>query len=152
MESWETAEGSDRAMKTVTYERPVYYYETDRMDCVHHSNYIRWFEEARIHFMKTCGFSYEGLEAGGIVSPVLRAEAEYKTMSRFGETVEIETGVESYTGTRITFFYTVRDQAAGILRCRGRTSHCFLNEAGRPVALKKANPAYDAAVRRVLEE
>ncbi len=137
-------------METVVYERQVYYYETDRMDCVHHSNYIRWFEEARIHFMRTCGFSYEGLEAGGIVSPVLRAEAEYRTMTRFGETVLIEAGVESYTGTRITFAYAVRDKATGVLRCQGKTSHCFLNEAGRPVSLKKANPAYDAAVRRVM--
>ena len=56
-------------MKTVEYERPVYYYETDRMDCVHHSNYIRWFEEARVHLMRVCGMSQEGLEADGIVRP-----------------------------------------------------------------------------------
>ena len=29
------------------YEHKVQYYETDQMGCVHHSNYIRWFEEAR---------------------------------------------------------------------------------------------------------
>lgn len=138
-------------MEAVVYERPVHYYETDRMDCVHHSNYIRWFEEARIHLMAVCGFSYEGLEAGGIVSPVLHAEADYRTMARFGETVMIETRVESYTGTRIAFSYTVRDKASGTLRCEGRTAHCFLGPAGKPVALKKANPVYDAAVRRVLE-
>lgn len=28
--------------------RRVNYYETDQMAIVHHSNYIRWFEEARI--------------------------------------------------------------------------------------------------------
>ena len=136
-------------MKTVEYERPVYYYETDRMDCVHHSNYIRWFEEARVHLMRVCGMSLEGLEAKGIVSPVLHAEAEYKSMTRFGETVRVETGIESYTGTRIAFFYTVRDKETGALRCRGKTSHCFLSAAGRPVSLKKADPGYDLAVRRV---
>ena len=30
------------------YEHIVQYYETDQMKVVHHSNYIRWFEEARI--------------------------------------------------------------------------------------------------------
>ncbi len=134
------------------YERQVYYYETDRMDCVHHSNYIRWFEEARIHLMRERNFSYEGLEAGGIVSPVLRAEAEYKTMARFGETVLIETKVESYTGTRIGFSYTVRDKATGTVRCVGKTAHCFLGPAGRPVSLKKADPAYDKAVRACMGE
>ena len=34
------------------YIRKVQYYETDQMGFVHHSNYIRWFEEARIHFMR----------------------------------------------------------------------------------------------------
>lgn len=137
-------------MQPVIYERPVYYYETDRMDCVHHSNYIRWFEEARIHLMQVCGFPYPELEAGGIVSPVLHAEAEYKTMTRFGETVEIEISVEDYTGTRITFSYTVRDKETKALRCTGKTSHCFLSREGRPVSLKKANPAYDLAVKKVL--
>lgn len=139
-------------MTPVTYERPVYYYETDRMDCVHHSNYIRWFEEARIHLMQVRNFSYAGLEESGIVSPVLEARAQYKTMTRFGETVLIETAVESYSGVRITFTYTVRDKATGTVRCQGTTSHCFLNAAGRPVNLRKANPAYDAAVKAALEE
>ena len=138
-------------MKTAVYKREVFYYETDRMDCVHHSNYIRWFEEARIYFMQVWGFPYAALEAGGLVSPVLHAEADYKTMTRFGETVEIEVGVESYSGTRIAFHYTVRNQETGSIRCQGKTVHCFLNEAGRPVSLKKANPAYDSAVLAVME-
>lgn len=81
-------------MHTVTYPREVFYYETDRMDCVHHSNYIRWFEEARIHFMREMGFPYDQLEASGVLSPVLHAEADYRTMCRFGEQVQIETGIE----------------------------------------------------------
>ncbi len=132
------------------YRRAVYYYETDRMDCVHHSNYIRWFEEARIHLMREKGFSYEGLEAEGIISPVLRVEADYKSMCRFGDRVIIETMVESYTGTRISFSYTVRDQETGEVRCTGETRHCFLNGQGRPVALQKAAPNYDMAVRDCL--
>ena len=83
------------------YTRPVHYYETDRMDCVHHSNYIRWFEEARIHFMSENGFPYEGLEAAGIVSPVLSVEANYHAMCRFGDTVEIAVDLAAYTGTLI---------------------------------------------------
>lgn len=139
-------------MTTVTYERPVHYYETDRMGCVHHSNYIRWFEEARVHFMHQCDFSYEGLEAAGIVSPVLRVEADYKTMTRFGDTVCIDAAIESYSRSRIVFVYTVRDRDTGVVRCTGRTFHCFLNAGGRPVSLKKACPSYDEAIRRVVGE
>ncbi len=139
-------------MEPVVYERQVYYYETDRMDCVHHSNYIRWFEEARIYFMRVKGFSYESLEKAGVLSPVLRAEAEYKSMTRFGETVLIEIRLESYTGTRIAFSYTVKDKETGALRCEGKTSHCFLNRAGKPAPLKKLAPDHDRAVRACLGE
>ena len=137
-------EGSPVAM--AHYLRPVYYYETDRMGCVHHSNYIRWFEEARIHLMRERGFPYEELEGLGILSPVLTAQAEYKSMTRFGETVDIAVDVESYTGTRIAFRYEVRDRDTGALRCQGRTAHCFLGGAGHPVSLKKAAPAYHQKV------
>ena len=34
------------------YEHKVQYYETDQMGCVHHSNYIRWFEEARTAYLE----------------------------------------------------------------------------------------------------
>ena len=29
------------------YKHRVHYYETDKMGIVHHSNYVRWLEEAR---------------------------------------------------------------------------------------------------------
>ena len=112
-------------MEPVLYEHKVQYYETDKMDCVHHSNYIRWFEEARTYLMDQGGFGYAQMEALGVMSPVLKAQAEYRTMARFGDTVVIDTCAGGYTGTRIAFTYI-----------------CFLGPQGRPVSLKKACPAY----------
>ena len=37
----------ESAIKIRPYEHHAKYYETDQMGIVHHSNYIRWFEEAR---------------------------------------------------------------------------------------------------------
>lgn len=128
-------------MTPVIYSRPVFYYETDRMDCVHHSNYIRWFEEARSFLMREMDFPYEGMEAADILSPVLQVQAQYKTMARYGDTVDVEIALVEFTGTRGAFTYTVRDHATGAVRCTGRTEHCFLKE-GRPVSLKKALPEY----------
>lgn len=120
-------------MEAVFYEHVVQYYETDRMGCVHHSNYIRWFEEARTWLMAEGGFGYDRMEALGVMSPVLKAEAEYRTMARFGETVVIETRVEQYTGTRIAFSYAVRDKATGALRCQGAPSTVL--------SMRKAGPS-----------
>ena len=39
---------SEVAMKD--YIHKVHYYETDKMGVTHHSNYVRWMEEARVDF------------------------------------------------------------------------------------------------------
>ena len=72
------------------YRRKVFYYETDQMGIVHHSNYIRWFEEARIDYMEQLGLGYDKMEEQGIISPVLSVEASYLRMLHFGDSVEIE--------------------------------------------------------------
>ena len=48
------------------YERQVKYYETDKIGVVHHSNYIRWCEEARVEFMRDNDISYRHMEEEGI--------------------------------------------------------------------------------------
>ena len=122
------------------YSHMVQYYETDKMGCVHHSNYIRWFEEARTEFLRRIGLGYDSMEAAGIISPVLDAYAEYRTMTRFGATVDIDIEIESYNGIRLGIVYQVRDHVSGELRCTGKTHHCFLDREGKPVFLKKARP------------
>ena len=52
------------------YSHRVQYYETDRMGIVHHSNYVRWMEEARVDFLARIGFPYDAMEARGVISPV----------------------------------------------------------------------------------
>ena len=124
----------------VPYEHKIQYYETDQMKIVHHSNYIRWFEEARCAVLDQIGCGYDIVEARGIVSPVLGVTAEYKSMSRFGETVVIDAAVSYYNGFRFNIVYTVKDQASGVVRCTGETQHCFLNSDGKIVNLRRAAP------------
>lgn len=122
------------------YEHKIQYYETDQMKIVHHSNYIRWFEEARVFMLEAYDCGYDKLEALGIISPVLGVTAEYKSMSRFGETVQIEATVTAYNGVKFSIIYTIRDKATGEIRCIGESRHCFLNEQGKPLSLKRSHP------------
>ena len=95
-------------MQDITpWKHKVQYYETDQMKIVHHSNYIRWFEEARISILEQIGAGYDLFEEAGIVSPVLTVESEYRQMVRFGETVEIRAMVESFNGIRLVIRYEV---------------------------------------------
>ena len=53
------------------YRRKVNYYECDRMGITHHSNYIRYMEEARIELLEKLGYGFDRMEAEGISSPVV---------------------------------------------------------------------------------
>lgn len=79
------------------YRHKTQYYETDQMGIVHHSNYIRWFEEARTDFLEKLGMGYDRMEAEGIISPVLSVSCEYRTMTHFGETVAIAVALTNIT-------------------------------------------------------
>ena len=133
------------------YEHNVKYYETDQMAIVHHSNYIRWFEEARIDWLEQVGIPYPEMERRGIIIPVLGVSAEYRTMTRFGETVRIYPKLVKYNGVRMEVSYQVRNAATNELRCTGTTAHCFLNRDYHPVVLKRLAPDYDAVFRAVYE-
>lgn len=122
------------------YEHKVHYYETDQMRIVHHSNYIRWFEEARVDFLEKIGFGYARMEEEGIVSPVLGVTCEYKSMTRFGDTVQVLTKIERFTGVKLNLSYQIVDASTGELRAFGESRHCFLDSRGVPVSLKKAHP------------
>lgn len=132
------------------YKRKVHYYETDRMQVVHHSNYIRWMEEARIECLDALGVCYVDMEARGIISPVLSVECHYRSMSRFGETVRIETKLTEVTRVSYSLSYRIYDDATGELRADGTSSHCFINEKGRPISLAKKDPElYERACKAV---
>ena len=67
------------------YQHIVQYYETDKMGITHHSNYIRWMEEARIDFLSKIGWSYAKLEEEGIISPVVAVECKYMQPTTFSD-------------------------------------------------------------------
>ncbi len=134
------------------YERGVFYYETDQMKIVHHSNYIRWFEEARIDWLSQIGWDYKTIEEEGVIIPVLHAAAEYKTMTHFGDTVLIHIKLSEYTGVRMGFTYQVVDKFTGEVRCTGSSSHCLLDEEGKLIFFKKRYPEKDALLKSLLEK
>ena len=127
------------------YIHIVQYYETDKMGIVHHSNYIRWMEEARVAFLAAIGWPFEKLEALGLVSPVVAVDGKYRLVSRFPEQISIRVRVESFNGVRLCIGYEMRN-AAGEPVFEGRSEHCFLDAEGRPVRMKKTLPDFYAAL------
>ncbi len=129
-----------------TYKHQVQYYETDKMKFTHHSNYICFMEEARVDFLQYIGWSYDKLEEMGIISPVIQVHVDYKKSTTFPDIIDIETHVLHYKGTRLELEYTMR--VDNEIVAYGTSQHCFLNEAGRPIILKKQFPEF----HQVLED
>ena len=119
------------------YERKINYYETDKMGVVHHSNYIRYFEEARCYFLDNEGLPYSMLEEKGIMSPVLGVSCDYKRHVTFGDTIEIHTYIKEFSGVKFTVAYEIYNKNTSELCVSGMTRHCFTDSNLKPLNLKK---------------
>ena len=132
------------------YIHKVHYYETDKMGITHHSNYIRWMEEARVDFLEQIGFGYAKLENDGIISPVIGVECDYKVSTKFDDEVKIEVWVEEFKGVKLIIGYKMTNNKTGELVLTGKTKHCFVNTEGKPIILKKDFPDFDEKLKSVV--
>ena len=130
------------------YRHKVQYYETDMMGVAHHSNYIRWMEEARIDFMDQLGFPYTEMEAKGVLSPVKSLSCDYRHPCTFGDEISIQVSVESFNGVVLAIGYEMQNQSGDTL-CTARSEHVFLNRDGRFVRMKREMPEFCAAIDAV---
>ena len=130
------------------YRHQVKYYECDRMGVTHHSNYVRFMEEARIDWMDRLGYGFERMEAEGVVSPVVSLTCNYKHPTTFKDVIEIELAVAEISALKISFAYTMK--SAGKVVCTATSTHCFL-ENGRPVLLQERFPQLYEAIMSGLD-
>ena len=121
------------------YTHKVHYYETDKMGITHHSNYIRWMEEARTDFLEKTGCGYDTIEAMGIISPVTAVEAKYKNTTTYADTIAIDVWVAEFKGVRLKIGYLMT-KADGSVVFEGTSEHCFLDRDGKILSLKRVKP------------
>ena len=135
----------------IIFERTINYYETDRMGVVHHSNYIRYLEEARCEWLNQLEMPFQAFEARGITIPVLGVNISYKYHVTFGDTILINTFMKEYNGVRMTVGYEVKDKKTGNIVLTGETKHCFTNNELRPINLKKYAPDFSQKYESIVE-
>ena len=133
-------------MEIKPYRHEVKYYECDRMGITHHSNYIRFMEEARVDWMDQRGFGFEKMEAEGVVSPVVSVECRYRQPSTFKDVIEIAVNVAETSPLKVIFAYTMTVEGKTV--CTATSTHCFL-ENGRPISLEKRFPDFYKRVMQV---
>ena len=132
-----------------TYTRKAQYHETDKMNIIHHSNYIKWMEEARIEYMDSIGFGFVKVEELGIMSPVAGITINYKSPVRFGDIVDITVKITRYSGVIQEIAYEISNRTTGQLSATATSKHCYTKDR-EIVNLKHALPELDAILKSEL--
>ena len=107
----------------------VRYAETDRMDVVYHSNYLVWFETARILMLDKIGLPYRELEASGLYIPVLTANIEYKSPAYFDDRLEVHLYMHEKPRVRFQFHYNIYRNDD--ILATGTTGHAFVDKTAK---------------------
>ncbi len=124
----------------MNYKHIVQYYETDKMGITHHSNYIRFMEEARIWFLKEIGWGYDKMEEEGIISPVVSVSCNYKKTTTFPDEIAISVSVLEVNQVKLKLGYTMT--VGETVVCTAESVHCFLSSSGKPISIQKQFPEF----------
>lgn len=125
-------------------EVTVRFAETDAQGVAHNSNYLVWFEVARIAYLAEYAGGYPALREQGLESFVLESHVRYRLPAHFDDRLHIHARIGELRGARFRFDYEVRRNGESI--AEGWTSHaCVDAKTLRPVRIPK--PLADAIAR-----
>ena len=91
----------------VTVKDRVRFVETDLMGVVHHSNYLRWFEMARVEYLRTANVLLPDLIADGILFPITEVQCKYRQSAYFDEMIRVEATLVDFSRAKLCFAYRV---------------------------------------------
>jgi len=112
---------------THIYRRRVQFYETDAQGIVHHSNYFRYFEEARGDLLRSLGLPYSKLREEGYEVVLLSAFCEFKKPLFYDEEMLIKVSLSHID--RFTFSFDYQVCVEKKLRAVGNTKHCIIKNS-----------------------
>jgi acyl-CoA thioester hydrolase len=116
----------------------VRFVETDAMGIVHHSNYLAYFEEARVAYLRDIGHPFTEWRDAGLESPVLESFVRYRQPLQFDEVIDVRLRLAAATRATFQMAYLITvgaDVGAPDVRATGVTVHGCVTTAGRPTRL-----------------
>ena len=116
-------------MKEKIVEHRVYYYDTDKMGVVYHSNYLKWMEVARTEFFRDI-LPYSTLEEMGVMLPVKTLNIEYFNSVKYDELIKIKIKLLEFSKIKIKFLYEIYDENFTQLKAKAETVNTFTDING----------------------
>lgn len=105
----------------------VKFYDTDLMGVVHHSNYIRWFETARVEFLREVGIDLNEMMNDGLLFPIVEVQAKYFEPAKFDDELELEILPAAMTKVKWEFEYKIRRAGQEKILVEGFSRNVFTN-------------------------
>jgi acyl-CoA thioester hydrolase len=124
----------------------VPFYETDAMGIVHHANYVRWLELARIVWMDEHDRPYREWMEQGFHFATTRVEVGYRRAAVFDDRVAVAVWLEWVAGASLAMVYEI--DRAGERIATALTEHALVGTDGRPRRLPPEHRARLAALAR----
>jgi acyl-CoA thioester hydrolase len=122
----------------------VPFYDADPMGVVHHANYLRYFENARIEWFRRRGITQATMNGPDLQLAVVESQVWYRSAARFDDNLMIEVRLHEMKHISMEFAYraVVKDDASTNgaeprLVAEGRTVHACV---GKSLRLKKIPP------------
>jgi acyl-CoA thioester hydrolase len=103
----------------------VRFAETDAQGVVHNSNYLVWFEVARVEYLELYAGGYPKLREQGIEALVLESHLRIRTPARFDDRLVVHARCGDVRGARFRYEYEV--SRGGDPIADGWTSHATVD-------------------------
>ncbi|MFU8818942.1 MAG: acyl-CoA thioesterase [Desulfurivibrio sp.] len=108
----------------------VLYGDTDAGGVVYYGNYLRFCEAGRTEYMRDLAQSYQSLEQGGLILPVVDCRVRYKASARYDDLLTVETSLVTLKAVSCRFNYRISNQE-GRLLALAYTVHAVVNRQGK---------------------
>lgn len=115
----------------------IYYEDTDCGGVVYYANYLKYFERARTEYLEMRGHSVAALMEQGVIFVVVRAEVDYCSPGRYGETLVVETEVGDVTRAALTFSHVIREKVSGRIVVKGSARLAATDRNGKVTRLDR---------------
>ena len=110
----------------------VRYGETDQMGYMYYGNYAEFYEVGRVEMLRSLGLTYSGMEASGIMMPVLELNCKYLKPALYDEEITVKVTMNKMPGIRIHFKYDLYNEKNDLINT-GETLLVFINmKTNRP--------------------
>lgn len=117
-------------MTRVTFRHRVPFYETDAMGIVHHANYVRYLELARIAWMDEHDRPYREYVRDGLHFSTTRVDLRYLRSAGFDDLLDVSTWLDWVGGASLGMGYEIDRDGARI--AEGITEHAMVDTSGKP--------------------